>query len=81
MMSNAPNNSIGSKCCWVCGSELPLEKIPSGCNLKCAKELREYGTVAGNKGEPAWLCGTHYIVWFNRQRLACLEELKVEAGE
>lgn len=67
------NIVIGSSKCWVCGSRLPLHKIPSGCTIKCVNNLTEYGEIADGDGEKAWLCNVHCIVWHDRQRIACKE--------
>lgn len=64
---------IGTTRCWVCDSELALTLIPLGCEQACAKTLIAHGHIAGGNGEKAWLCGTHLIVWHDRQRKACLK--------
>jgi len=62
---------IGEKHCWVCGSALPLEKIPEGCTIDCVENLTKYGTMSGTNGETGWLCGEHFLLWYDRQRTAC----------
>ena len=70
--------SIGLKRCWVCNSDLALPEIPSGCAISCLSNLQEHGTMASSDGEKAWMCPTHLILWYDRQRAHCLEEKEEE---
>ena len=66
---------IGTKPCWVCGTELPRYQVPRGCELDCALSLREYPQ---SDGKMYYLCDIHgCILWDKEQRDLCLEELKV----
>ena len=65
------NRQIGTKPCWVCGSELPLMLFPSGCTAECASDLIHYGWM--DDGKPSYLCNTHWwVLWRSEQRDACL---------
>ena len=71
-------SSIGLRRCWVCNNDLALTQIPSGCEIGCLNSLVEHGTMASSDGEKAWMCPTHLTLWYDRQRMSCLEEKEEE---